>query len=176
MGAENQPNFRTVMAHIISKTNSMTDIFYLFGILYTLRQLKELHYFIFNKAEFLQTRDDIGGDVMGGMNKGMEHLKKTLKEIPQALVGILFFIWMITGVKYTEESFLFIILISTVITLQVCWLSVAIIGAMRLLFRGIEIDKNDIGMKAWYYNIARYSLTPIISTCILYQHYFLLNT
>lgn len=147
----------------------MNDIFYLFAILYLIKEANNLYYFLFKKRKQGVT---LPKDIMDGMSEGFKALKNSFKITPEKIISFLFLAWIIAGIILTNESWWFSLLLFTNIILEVLLYIKSCYDAYKML-QGIEIEeKSFLDMAVWHHAV-KHSMNIFIASYILYYHFFL---
>jgi len=150
----------------------MNHIFYLFAIVYIIREADFIYYNLFKRKKSSVTPSKNFDEFMQNP-KG--NLKETFK-IDLSKEGILSKIllaWIICGIFFTQEPKCFIYLFWSNFIFDAIFIIQTMIHAFNEVLKG-HVRKGETELKeAVYYNVTKRSLKIILLSLILYTHFLI---
>lgn len=146
----------------------MNDIFYLFAVLYIIKEANNLYYFLFKKRK---SGVNLPKEPMELMSEGYRAFKNSFKITPEKIISFLFLVWIITGIILTNESWWFSLLLIINIILEVLLFIKSCFDGYKIMQGGEIDDKSFMDLSVWHH-VVKYSINIFIAFYILYYHFF----
>ena len=146
----------------------MNDIFYLFGIVLIIKNIRNL-FILFKRRNDI---DDIPDDIMGMADMGMEKAKSIFKLTPKKILSLFCVLWVLTGYYMTNDNKLFTYLLIVNIGSYIILLIIAIGLILNLTKSVSEVNKGTLLSYRLYHNIVKHFINFLLVTMIVYNHFF----